>query len=69
MVQATGIAQTEIDRLLKVSEVARLLYLHPNTVRQWCDRGLLKFYRLGTRGDRRFLRQDVIRLIQAGEDK
>ena len=69
MVQATGIAQTEIDRLLKVSEVARLLYLHPNTVRHWCDRGLLKFYRLGTRGDRRFLRQDVIRLIQAGEDK
>jgi len=32
-------------------------------VRQWSDHGLIKTYRVGTRGDRRFNREDVNRVV------
>jgi len=51
------------DRLLTVHEVAQLLHVHPNTVRQWSDHGLIKTYHVGTRGDRRFNREDVNRVL------
>jgi excisionase family DNA binding protein len=41
------------DQLLTSGEVARILHLNVNTIRRWCDRGILKHYRIGTRGDRR----------------
>jgi len=46
-------------RLLKVDDVARLLRLHPNTVRRWSNQGILKSCRINPRGDRRFKREDV----------
>ena len=45
--------------LLTARQVARLLNVHVNTVRRWNDRGILKAYRIGPRGDRRFSREDV----------
>uniref|UniRef100_A0A6M3MB27 Putative DNA binding, helix-turn-helix domain containing protein n=1 Tax=viral metagenome TaxID=1070528 RepID=A0A6M3MB27_9ZZZZ len=45
--------------MLKINEVAQLLRVHINTVRRWSNSGLLKSYRIGSRGDRRFRRQDV----------
>lgn len=54
---------------LKTSDVARLLNIHTNTVRRWANSGLLKTYRIGTRRDRRFRREDIDRLytqIEAG---
>lgn len=45
--------------MLTVTEVARLLHLHSNTVRRWSDRGLITAYRIGQRGDRRFTRNDI----------
>ena len=51
-------AETPV-KLLTVQEVAELLNVHPNTVRQWNDQGLIKSYRIGTRGDRRFRQDDI----------
>ena len=51
------------SEMLTTAEVARLLHVHPNTVRQWSNKGLIRAYRLGTRGDRRFDRKDVERFI------
>jgi excisionase family DNA binding protein len=45
--------------MLKTGEVAQLLGVHVNTVRRWSDQRLLKVYRIGPRGDRRFSREDL----------
>ena len=50
--------------MLTTTEVAHLLHVHPNTVRQWANKGLLPTYRLGTRGDRRFKREEVETFIK-----
>ncbi len=48
-------------RMLTISGVANMLNLHANTVRRWSDQGVLKTYRIGARGDRRFMRHDIIK--------
>jgi excisionase family DNA binding protein len=45
--------------MLTTTEVALVLHVHPNTVRQWADKELIRAYRLGPRGDRRFKREDL----------
>jgi len=47
------------DRLLTVRDVAELLHVHSNTARRWSDLGLIKSYRVGPRGDRRFRAEDI----------
>ena len=47
------------SRMLTVSETAKYLSVHPNSVRRWADEGLLTSYRIGRRGDRRFMVADV----------
>jgi excisionase family DNA binding protein len=55
--------------MLTVKEVAEILHIHNNTVRRWADQGLIKSYRIASRGDRRFKREDIaIFLAQFNED-
>jgi excisionase family DNA binding protein len=54
----------QMDDMLTIREVARLLHVHPNTLRRWSDDGRLKAYRITSRGDRRFRQQDVINLLE-----
>ena len=49
--------------MLTTSGVANMLHLHINTVRRWSDQGILKPYRIGPRGDRRFMRNDIVRFL------
>ena len=58
-------APTSTD-LISTGEVVRLLGIHPNTVRLWCETGQLTAYRLGS-GHRRFSRAEV-RSIAYGEE-
>ena len=51
------------NRMLTSSGVARMLHLHINTVRRWSDKGILKPYRIGPRGDRRFMRDDIMNFL------
>ncbi len=55
-----------MPELLTVGEVAAWLKVHPNTIRRWSQRGLLKTYRIGPRRDRRFDRSEVERLLISG---
>lgn len=49
----------QIGTMLTTGEVARLLNVHDSTVRRWNDRGIIKAYRIGPRGERRFQRDDI----------
>ena len=49
----------DIEPMLTTSEVARILSVHINTVRRWSNQGILKSYRIGSRGDRRFKKEDI----------
>lgn len=57
----------EIEALLTPREVARLLHIHVNTLRRWSDKGILRPYRISTRGDRRFLRGDIDNFLRRSE--
>ena len=51
------------DDMMTVREVARLLHVHPNTLRRWSNNGRLKAYRINPRGDRRFKREEIERFL------
>ncbi|UCG54220.1 MAG: helix-turn-helix domain-containing protein [Dehalococcoidia bacterium] len=49
----------DLDPMLTTSDVARILSVHINTVRRWSNQGVLKSYRIGSRGDRRYRKEDI----------
>lgn len=53
--------------MLTTRDVAQLLGLHVNTVRHWSNKGMLKSYRIGPRGDRRFRRDDIKSFLKERE--
>ena len=50
--------------LLTSTDVARLLNVHVNTVRRWNNKGMIRAYRIGLRGDRRFKREEITRFLE-----
>ena len=56
-----------IDATLSVTKAARMLGVHPNTVRAWSDAGRLRYYRINPRGDRRYRLGDLQRFLAAAE--
>ncbi|MFC1600592.1 helix-turn-helix domain-containing protein [Patescibacteria group bacterium] len=55
----------EISELLTLSEVAEILNVHPNTLRKWDKEGILKAIRFGERGDRRYNKEDIKKLVKS----
>ena len=53
------------SKLLKISEAAKLLNVHPNTLRKWDKKGILKAVRFGERKDRRYRREDIMKLVNS----
>jgi diguanylate cyclase (GGDEF)-like protein/excisionase family DNA binding protein len=54
-----------IDATLTVTKAARILGVHPNTIRAWSDAGRLRYYRINPRGDRRYRLGDLQRFLVA----
>ncbi len=52
------------NTMLNVEEIARILNVHINTVRRWSNNGIIKTYRIGPRGDRRFRKEDVALFLE-----
>ncbi len=49
---------------LRVSEASKLLGVHANTLRNWDKQGLLKPVRVGVRKERRYRREDILKLLE-----
>ncbi len=63
----TPLPSRPIDATLSVTKAARLLGVHPNTIRAWSDAGRLRYYRINPRGDRRYRMGDLQRFLAAAE--
>ncbi len=63
----TSLPQRPIDATLSVTKAARLLGVHPNTVRAWSDAGRLRYYRINPRGDRRYRLGDLQRFLATAQ--
>jgi diguanylate cyclase (GGDEF)-like protein/excisionase family DNA binding protein len=56
-----------LEGTLSVTKAARLLGVHPNTIRTWSDAGRLRYFRINARGDRRYRLGDLQRFLAAAE--
>ena len=55
--------------MLTVSEAARYLRIHANSVRRWADLGLLSASRIGQRSDRRFKFDDLASFLASRKEQ
>jgi excisionase family DNA binding protein len=53
-----------LPELISLKEACEILKVHPNTLRQWDKKGILKAVRFGQRRDRRYRKEDIINLIK-----
>lgn len=56
--------EKKIPELLTLKEACEILKVHPNTLRQWDEKGILKAVRFGPRRDRRYKKTDIIKLLE-----
>ncbi len=54
------------EKLYKISEVAEILGVHEDTLRNWEKEGLIKPERIGTRGDRRYTAEMIGEIKKKG---
>lgn len=59
----TKISLEDLPDLLTIREVAQLLRVSPLTIKRWGKRGKLPAIRINSRGDRRYKKEVVMRLL------
>lgn len=52
-----------MEELLTLNEAAKILKVHPNTLRLWDKKGVLKAVRIGVKKARRYRQEDIQRFI------
>jgi excisionase family DNA binding protein len=53
----------DMTDILTLQQAASVLHVHPNTLRNWDNEGVLKAVRYGKRGDRRYKKEDLIQIL------
>ena len=51
------------EEIITLRQACEILHCHPNTLRKWDNSGFLKAIRFGARGDRRYHKIDIEKLI------
>jgi len=54
----------KLSEILTMKQVCELLNVHPNTLRNWDNNDVLKAIRFGTRRDRRYKKEDILRILK-----
>lgn len=52
-----------VPELITITEASEILKVHPNTLRQWDRKGILKAVRFGERKDRRYNKAEIMILM------
>lgn len=60
--------QKEYPDIFTLKQASDALNCHPNTLRTWEREGLIKCIRFGKRGDRRFPKEEILRILKEGTD-
>jgi len=55
--------KNKLPEILRMKQTCELLNVHPNTLRNWDNKGVLKAIRFGTRKDRRYKKEDILKLL------
>ena len=59
----------DLPELLTLQEACDILKCHPNTLRQWDRKGILVAVRFGERKDRRYRKEDIVKLLKSKKPK
>lgn len=54
---------TDVPELITLKEASQILKVHPNTLRNWDRKGVLKAVRIGVKKIRRYRKKDIKSLI------
>ncbi len=54
----------KLPKILTLKQACELLNCHPNTLRNWDNKGILKAIRFGRRGDRRYNKEDILKILK-----
>jgi excisionase family DNA binding protein len=60
---ATKVSLSDLPDLLTIREVADILRVSPLTIKRWGKKGKLPAIRINSRGDRRYKKEVVTRLL------
>ena len=58
-----------VPQLLTLKEASDALKVHPNTLRQWDKKGILKAVRIGIKKVRRYRKEDIENFINKSSNK
>ena len=59
----------QLPDILTLQQAAEVLNCHPNTLRQWDRNGTFPAIRFGSRGDRRYKKVDILKLLKIQRHK
>jgi len=59
----------QISELLTLREACDILKVHPNTLRQWDKKGVLKAIRIGIKKSLRYRKEDIEKFINQKNGK
>ena len=55
------------EPMLTAREAAKYLHVHVNTIKRLSDRGKIPFYRISSRGDRRYYLKDLVKFVEGSD--
>lgn len=58
-----------MEELLTLNEASKILKVHPNTLRSWDKKGILKAIRIGVKKVRRYKKEDIEKFIKESNKK